>query len=314
MSKEQKFVSVVAYIHNDQNMIGHFLDTVMVHCAGSFEKCELILVNDHSTDGSNEIIHNYFRDRPQDYLVSVIRTGVYQGLESSMNSGRDMAIGDYVFEFDDLFVDYDTSVIDQAYNKCIEGNDIVSVASNARMRLTSRIFYSVYNRVSKTQNELGQATFRLLSRRAINRVKSLETYIPYRKAVYMNCGLAVDRIVYNSTCGNKKLTRHSNGNERAGLAVDSFIFFTNVMERVSLCISILFFIIAVGVIIYVIASFFLDSHLEAGWVSVMGFLSLGFIGMFGLLTIVMKYLSVIVNLLFRQQRYIIEDVEKISRN
>ena len=314
MAKEQKFVSVVAYVHNDQAHLNSFLSSVMGKCTELFDKCELILVNDHSTDQSLNTIHKFFEEYPPEYMVSIIRMGMFQGMESSMNAGRDMAIGDYVFEFDDLYIDYDLNMIEKAYRKCLEGNDIVSVASNARMRMTSRWFYKVYNSVSRTQNRIGQATFRLLSRRAINRVKSIGTYIPYRKAVYMNCGLVVARIEYQSTFGKDKLTKHSNRNERTGLAIDSFIYFTNVMEKISLAISAVFLVIAIAVIIFALYSFFMDSHLASGWVSIMGFLSIGFMGIFGLLTIILKYLSVVVNLIFRQQRYLIEDVEKISKN
>ena len=314
MAKEQKFISVVAYVHNDQNHLENFLENVMGKCTKLFERCELILVNDHSTDMSLDVIHRFFDQYPPEYMVSVIRMGMFQGLESSMNAGRDMAIGDYVYEFDDLYIDYDIEMITDAYHKCLEGNDIVSVSGDARMRMTSRWFYKIYNCVSRAQNKIGQATFRILSRRAINRVKSIGTYIPYRKAVYMNCGLAVSRIEYRSADGKNQLTKHSNRNERTGLAIDSFIYFTDVMEKVSLGISAVFLFIALVVVIYVVASFFMDEHLESGWVSVMGFLSLGFMGLFGLMTIILKYLSVLVNLIFRQQRYLIEDVEKISKN
>jgi len=314
MGKEQKFISVVAYVHNGESLLQSFLDKVMAKCTSQFDKCELILVNDNSTDRSLEMIHAYYQNHPADYMVSIIKMGIFQGLESSMNAGRDMAIGDYVYEFDDLYVDYEPDMIMEAYRKCLEGNDIVSVANNARMRLTSRWFYRVYNRTTHAQNKIGQETFRLLSRRAINRVKSIGSYIPYRKAIYMNCGLSVGKMQYVSTLGAGHLTKHSNRNERTGLAIDSFIYFTNVMERISLAISAVFLFIAVIVICYVLWSFFMDEHLESGWVSVMGFLSIGFMGLFGLLTIVLKYLSVLINLIFRQQRYLIEDVEKISKN
>ena len=314
MTKEQKFISVVAYVHDDQDHLENFLRSVMENCTERFERCELILVNDHSTDKSLDVIHRFFDKNPPAYVVSIIRMGMFQGLESSMNAGRDMAIGDYVYEFDDLYMDYDLETILTAYQKCLDGNDIVSVSSDARMRLTSRWFYEIYNSVSRAQNKIGQATFRILSRRAINRVKSIGTYIPYRKAVYMNCGLTVFHMEYKSSYGKNHITKHSNRNERAGLAIDSFIYFTDVLEKVSLGISAVFLFIALVVVIYVIASFFMDEHLESGWVSVMGFLSIGFMGLFGLLTIILKYLSVVVNLIFRQQRYLIEDVEKISKN
>ena len=302
--REQKFVSVVAYVHNSREELPHFLDTVMGCCQSLFAQCEFILVDDASTDDSAEIIREYMSKRgddPQAPIVSLVRMGAYHGQESAMNAGRDMAIGDYVYEFDDLYVDYDPAVIEEVYRTSLSGYDIVSAASDARMPLTSRVFYGLYNRASDTRHPLGPETFRLLSRRAINRVKSIGSYIPYRKAVYRNCGLSAQTI-------------HSHKRERGGLAVDSFIFFTGVMERVALVISIFFMALALIVVGYVIASYFMDKQLATGWVSMMGFLSLGFMGLFGLLTIVLKYLSVIVGLIFRHQHYLIEDVEKLSRN
>lgn len=314
MTKEQKFISVVAYVRNAGDQIEYFLDHVMGTVSETFSKCELILVNDGSTDDSMERIHGYFDAHPADYMVSIIRMGTHQGQESSMNAGRDMAIGDYVYEFDDLIVDFEDRMIAEAYRKCLEGqgHDIVAVASSSRMRMTSRWFYQIFNQASGSKGKLGQETFRLLSRRAINRVKSMGTYIPYRKAVYMNCGLSTATLTYQSS--QTGMTKHSRKDERAGLAMDSFIYFTDVMEKISLTITGVFFVIAIVVLIYVIESYFTDPNLVSGWVSMMGFISIGFVGLFGLLSIVIKYLSVLVNLVFRHQRYLIEDVEKISKN
>lgn len=39
-------------------------------------------------------------------------------------------------------------------------------------------------------------SFRVLSRRVINRIDSMNKTIPYRKVVYANCGLKTDNIKY----------------------------------------------------------------------------------------------------------------------
>lgn len=309
-SKEPKFISVVARVCNDRQRIRPFLDTVMHTCQTQFQRCELILVDDASTDGTVAEIRAYYEENPADYMVSIVKLGIAQGLESAMNAGRDLAIGDFIFEFDDLVVDYEADMIRKAYESCIGGHDIVEVSSDAPMRWTSRLFYGIYNRASKTQIPVEQTTFRLLTRRAVNRVKSLGTHIPYRKAVYLNCGLSVNRLRYHAT-GNG-VTVHSVGEGRASLATDSFIYFTNVMEKVALFVTGVFFLIALGVAVYVIVSIFTDDQMASGWVSLMGFLSIAFMGVFGLLAILMKYLSVIVNLVFRRQHYLIEDIEKIK--
>ncbi len=314
MAKYKKFVSVVAYMCNAEENVENFIEKVMGESEKLFEKCELILVNDASTDGSLEKAREFFEAHPAGYMVSIVKLAARQGLETAMNAGRDLAIGDFIYEFDDMYVDYDVAVVGEAFEECLKGNDVVSVSSDARTKLSSRLFYHVYNRFSGTQHPIGSETFRLLSRRAVNRVKAMGVYIPYRKAVYMNSGLKVTGLKYEpiATSGNGGL--HSVKKKRAGLAIDSFIYFTDVMEKVSLAISVAFFIIALIVVIYVAQSFFMDEHLESGWVSVMGFLSIGFLGIFSLLTIVLKYLSVVVSLVFKQQRYLVEDVEKISGN
>ncbi len=314
MAKYNKFVSVVAYMCNAEQNVDNFIEKVMGECTNLFEKCELVIVNDASVDDSLSKVRSLFERKPASYMVSIVKLATRQGLETAMNAGRDLAIGDFVYEFDDMLVDYDTSVIGDAFEECLKGNDVVSVSSDTKTKFSSRLFYHVYNRFSGSQHPIGNETFRLISRRAVNRVKAMGVYIPYRKAVYMNSGLKVSGIRYESVNGNGTRNEHSVKKRRAGLAIDSFIYFTNFMEKVSFGISVAFFIIALLVVIYVVQSFFMDEHLESGWVSVMGFLSIGFLGIFSLLTIVLKYLSVIVNLIFKQQRYLVEDVEKISGN
>ena len=43
------------------------------------------------------------------------------------------------------------------------------------------------------------------------------------------------------------------------------------------------------------------------------FMSFAFFGLFGILTIIVKYLSVIVGLLFKRQQYMVEGLEKITK-
>lgn len=157
----------------------------------------------------------------------------------------------------------------------------------------------------------------MLSRRGINRIKSTGQYIPYRKAVYMNCGLNRDVVYYESSrsagsgvSGNRS---GSDSTERTSLALDSFIYFTNVLEQFSMLISCVFLAITVGVGGYILANAFGQKSPVEGWLSTMGFLAMGFLGVFSLLTIVLKYLSAILGLIFRQQKYLVADIEKIGK-
>ena len=312
MAKEQKFVSAVAAVDGYSEELEGFLRLISGVLSERFQQAELILVLTTGQERNSEVIRKYFSDNPSGLLISIVTLDPGTGLEMAMNAGRDLAIGDYIYEFDDIHVDYDSSVISEAYDRCIaEGMDIVTARNDRPVKFSSRMFYRVYNALAGAGKDLGPSSFRILSRRAVNRIKSLGVYIPYRKAVYRNAGLQEDSFVYNSTDTTGK-SRHSIKKERGDLAIDSFIYFTDLMEKVSIAICLTFFAIAVGVIIYIIVSLFTDEKLISGWVSIMGFLSIGFTGLFGLITIVIKYLSVLVNLSFSRQQYLIRDIEKIS--
>ncbi len=182
------------------------------------------------------------------------------------------------------------------------------------MRTTSRIFYALYNKTSRGNGRIGPETFRIVSRRAINRIKSIGQYIPYRKAVYMNCGLKTATISYESCDVDVRIKNKTVSSERTALAFDSFIYFTNVLERLSAIICGVFLVLTVGMGFYLVGDFFNGDKPVEGWLSTMGFLALGFFGVFALLTIILKYLSVLLNLIFRQQRYLVSDIEKVVKS
>ena len=310
MSKINQFVSVVAYIHNNEDGISDFIRTVITQCE-IFKQCEFIFVDDYSSDNSVNVIKDYFKKNPSEHIVSIIHMGYYQGMEVAMNAGRDMAIGDFVFEFDNLCIDFDDNMMLAAYNKCLEGNDIVSVVTNVPIKLTSRIFYNIFNHSMKSKASIGPDSFRVLSRRGINRIISLDINIPYRKVIYQNCGLSTAVIKYKSTTG-KRPPRLTQRNERIDLAIDSFIYFTHFFQHITLSIAIAFGLFFLASFTYALISRSLGYHVGIGWVSVITVLTVGLSGLFGMVTVIIRYLSVIVDLVFREQKYRISEIEKIS--
>lgn len=311
--KEKKFISLVVYLHNVEAYVKYFLNAVIPVCEKHFQEFEIVCVDDGCSDGTIEVLKDYLEENKVRAMVNVIHMSFFHGLESAMNAGRDIAIGDFVFEFDDIFVDYDPDMIIKTYEKLMEGNDIVAARSKGKVRLSSRVFYALYNSTSRTNGKIGPETFRVVSRRAINRIKSMGQYIPYRKAVYMNCGLKAATLEYESRDREARVKNKIVTSERTSLALDSFIYFTNVLERVSMILCGVFLVFSVGMGVYLIIDAFNGQKLVEGWLSTMGFLALGFFGVFALLTIILKYLSVILNLIFKQQRYLIADIEKVVK-
>ena len=310
---EKKFISAVVYLHNDVKRIGDFTKKLTGFLSSSFTDYEIIFADDASSDGSVAAIRALCATDGNDLrAVSIVQLGHFQGQESAMNAGRDLAIGDFVYEFDDMLVDYDPALMLEVYKKALEGYDIVSAGCENAVSASSGMFYYFYNNLSSSEKDISSETFRILSRRAINKVKTIDQYIPYRKAIYMNCGLDSTVIKYRSDDPGVRKRMMKSRHERSALAVDSLIYFTNAMERLSLWICILFAIVAVAVgvdIIYETAAF---THPVEGWRSTMGFLSIGFFGVFLVLAIILRYLSVLVNLTFKRSRYLIAGIDKVT--
>ncbi len=308
---EKKFVSVVVYLNDCAAGIESFLSTVIPTVQNYFENYELVCVDDACTDDTLDIIREFTGKNKLTGMVSLVHMGKFQGIEPSMNAGRDVAIGDFVYEFDSTVCDYEPKLITDAYETLVEGYDIVSVYPSTGMRLFSKIFYGIYNRSNHGRSKIGTETFRLISRRAINRIKSLGDYIPYRKAVYANCGLESKRIPYaklRSVKGAKQRKTY----QRMKLAMDSFIYFTNFLERISSVISAIFLLTTVGFVSYAIYDYCVNKAAIEGWTSTICFMSFGFFGVFLLLTIILKYMSVMLNLIFKRQKYLVSSIEKVG--
>ena len=311
MNKEKNFVSAVIYVHNAEEQISDFLNTVATVLESNFEKSEIICVNDFSDDSSVSKIKT-LSSRFTHTCVSILNMSYFHGVELAMTAGVDLAIGDFVFEFDSTLLDFNSDEIMNVYKKSLQGFDIVSASPDKTERKSSRIFYSFFNRFSRLHYKMTTERFRILSRRVINRISSMNKTMPYRKPVYAACGLKTTNLVYTVTTNLKEKEDLFTKKYRRTLAEDSFIIFTDLGYKVSMIITslMLFFTLAVG--IYSIVFKFLRTPVP-GWTSTILFLSISMFFVFMILTIVLKYLQIMVNLIFKKSRYNFESIEKLTK-
>lgn len=308
-NKESNFVSSVVYVHDCENNIEHFLSELNKVLSSNFNNYEIICINDFSKDNSVEIIKRFAKNIKKASLT-LINLSSYHGLELAMNAGVDLSIGDFVFEFDSTYVDYDCKEIMNIYCKSLEGFDIVSASSNKKQRFTSSLFYKIFNKFSYNSAKMNTESFRILTRRAINRTGSMNKSMPYRKAVYNNCGLKTTNIVYEAIQNNNE--EKIDKGYRANLAIDSLIIFTDFGYKVSIGLDIVMLCIAVFISLYTLIVYTSGNPVE-GWTTTIMFLSIAFFGLFALLAIIIKYLQIIVDLDFRRNRYNFESIEKLTK-
>lgn len=310
-NKEKNFVSSIIYVHNAEKRLERFLKTIIDVMETNFEHSEIICVNDSSDDNSAEIIKN-ISEKAVSSSISVVNMSFFHGLELSMNAGIDLAIGDFVFEFDNTVLDFKPDVIMDIYRKSLEGFDIVSASSDRKEKITSKLFYRVYDRYSNLSYKISTESFRVLSRRVINRVDAMNKTIPYRKIVYANCGLKTANIRYEALNLSKEGADKKERKFRSGLAMDSLILFTEMGYSFAKAMTILMMLMSVLMIVYSVV-IYATAHPVEGWTTTILFLSVAFFGLFGILTVVIKYLQLLVNLVFKRKQYTYESIEKLTK-
>lgn len=310
-NKEKNFVSAIVYVHNKERILEKFISMLYEELEKHFLKFEMIFVNDASTDDSVKVIEKV-SEKFQNTIISILNMSYYQGMEQSMNAGMDLAIGDFVYEFDQVEIDYPREIIYQIYQESLKGYDIVSASAGRKQKFSSRIFYGIFNHSANMQYMLETETFRILSRRAINRVSAMSKTIPYRKAVYANCGLKLKNKKYTPNESIKQQREKQLRKNREELAINSLILFTDVAYRFSSIMTIVMMGITIIAAIYAAVIFFTGNPI-AGWTTLILFMACCFFGLFALLSIIVRYLSIVLDLSFKKQKYVFESIEKISK-
>lgn len=307
---EKNFISAVIYLNTAENAqkLSDFIAHLMGVLSDNFLKYEIICVDDGSSQEYLDEVKQTVQQRS--VPVTVLHMSFYQGMELAMNAGRDLAIGDYVLEFDECVWNFPDDMIMQAYREVLKEWDIVCCADRTKEGITSKAFYELYNRFSGTQHLLESDNFRILSRRGINRVCSLNRSIPYRKAVYANCGLRFKVMhfdpVFRTDYGKDKKTKRF----RKNLALDALLLYTDIGTRFSTLMAGLMALIAAVLAVYSLVVY-LNGIAVVGWTTTMLFLSFGFFGFFALMAVVIKYLSLILNIVFRKEKYLFQSIEKL---
>lgn len=313
MDKEKNFVSAVVYMNAHSTGVESFFRLLLSVLEDNFLHSEIICVNDGAKESDREAVRSV-SSQADNVSISVLNMSRYHGVEVAMTAGVDLAIGDFVFEFDSTLADFEPATIMEVYRRSMQGADIVTAVPDRPQASSSRLFYYLFNKFSHNHYTLRTERFHLLSRRAINRISSMNKTIPYRKAVYMNCGFPLQCVVY-PVVGGHTLSAESSRQEnqyRERLAVDALLLFTDIGYRAAMALTKIMMLIAVLVGCYGVLTYFASTPVQ-GWTTTICFTAFAFFALFGILTIVVKYLQLILNLVFKRQEASFAGIEKLTK-
>lgn len=301
--KIDNFVSFIAYTYNNENEIDTFFRGIS-EIGESFTHTELILVDDQSSDKTRDKII----EKSKEFCgsVTLITMGQHQGVEKAITAGVKQSMGDFIYEFETVKIDYEPNLIIDVFTVGGMGNDVVFVSNSSYNRVSSNLFYRLFNNNLYLENGTTSNTFRLVSRRAVNRVEELGIDVLYRKLSYANCGLKTTNVQYS---GNKaNYSNRQTSDDRKTQAMNNFIILTNIASKYSSIICIVMMLLTIMISIYTIVVF-LKGMTVSGYTSTMLVLSGCMCVIFLLFNICIRYLSLLVRVLFNTNSPIIQSID-----
>ena len=193
-----EFLSVVVPVYNESAVLAEFHEEVSEVLAATECACELIYIDDGSTDDSIDILNSI---RANDDRVAVIELSRNFGKEVALTAGLDHACGDAVIIIDaDLqdppelihtFLREWRAGYDVAYGKRVDRR------GESKMKIfTAKWFYRVLNYLSDVEIPEDVGDFRLLSRRAVDALLAMPERRRYMKGLYAWIGFPQKSIPY----------------------------------------------------------------------------------------------------------------------
>lgn len=199
MSESAVHLSVVVPAYNEADVLPEFHRRLSLVFDELPFNCEVVYVNDGSTDSTAEIIDD-FRDR--DSRVAIVDLSRNFGKEIALSAGLDYAVGDAAVVIDADLQD-PPELIPELVQAWKEGYDVVYAQRTERAgeswlkKFTAASFYAVMQRIGHVTLPRDTGDFRLLSRRAIDAVRQLREQHRFMKGLFAWIGYPQKSVLYN---------------------------------------------------------------------------------------------------------------------
>ena len=306
-------ISVIVPCYNEEESIPLFYDEIC-KVAESFKHVdfEFIFVNDGSRDRTLSIARDLSK---KDKRVRYISFSRNFGKEAAILAGLEYSVGDYVAIMDADLQD-PPSLLHEMYDGIKnEGYDCVATRRVSRKgeppirSFFAKCYYSLINKISKTEIVDGARDYRLMSRQMVNSILELKEYNRFSKGIFSWVGYEtkwleyknVERVAGTTKWSFWKLFLYS---------LESIVAFSTVPLAIASIMGLLFFLVSVIMIIFIIVKTLTIGDPVAGWpslvciiffVSGVQLFSIGVIG---------QYLSKLYLEVKNRPVYIVKETEK----
>jgi dolichol-phosphate mannosyltransferase len=300
--------SFVIPVLNEVDTLDALYDRLVSTMASMDGACEVVLVDDGSTDGSFEAMRALHERDPR---VRVVRLSRNFGHQVALTAGLDHARGEAAILLDADLQDPPEVAVDLAA-KWREGYAVVYAVRDSRAgeswakRSTARWFYRLLDRVSDVHIPLDSGDFRLVDRKAIDAVREMPEQRRYLRGMFAWVGYDQAPVHYERAPRHAGRTKFST-RKMLRFAADGVLSFSTVPLRLTLAIGFLLSIASISYAIFAITLRVVDAYTVPGWVSIVA--GITFLGGLQLLMlgVIGQYVALIHDEVKRRPLYLVRD-------
>ena len=173
-------ISIVSPVYRAEKILPILVSEINLVMERIGEDYEIILVDDRSPDNSWEVMKVLSNQNPK---IKSIRLSRNFGQHSAIFAGLTRAKGDWVVVMDCDMQDQPKEIA-KLYKKALEGYDIVLGQRENRKdkflkKLTSRLFYKVFNYLSGANFDNNVANFGIYHQKTIKSILDMKDYVKF---------------------------------------------------------------------------------------------------------------------------------------
>jgi len=291
VARSDVFVSVVAALSNDADIVLDFIEDSLGVLKREYENYELVLVDDGSTDDTVEKVSEALE---KDECIRLIVLSRRFGRESALSAGLDSVIGDYivVIQPDRDPVELIPDIVERARSGVgvVYGVRTDRRQDSALKRLGATIFYWYFNKVLKIGLTPYSTDYRVFSRQALNAMIRMKDSLRYLRTFSLYIGYGSESFSYSF--------RHRRSEPRSKTLMQSLrtaismivASSTHPLRTVSL-LALVLSLASVVIAAYVLVVRLVVENVEPGWTTQSLHRSVMFFFLFLILSVLCEYVG-----------------------
>lgn len=196
-------LSVVVPCYNEQEALPIFYNEIIKIAEEIKESInfEVILVDDGSKDSTLQVAKDL---NQKDERIKYISFSRNFGKEAAIYAGLEKAKGDYIAIMDadlqdppKLLIEMLDGIIKEGYD-CVSSRRVTRQGEPPIRSFFARCFYSLINKISKTEIVDGARDYRLMTRQMVDSILSLKEYNRFSKGIFSWVGYKTKWLEYKN--------------------------------------------------------------------------------------------------------------------